>query len=145
MTLEDIMNQWDIDCEINKDDISNESLNVPKLHNKYLRIHITEIAALKKYKIEYDKIMNFKWKYYNGLLTKEELIEYEIKPFQLKILKQDLPIYLNADEDLINTKLKMELQEEKVKFLENILKSIISRNFHIKNYIENQKFENGLM
>lgn len=145
MTLEEIMDEWDKDGLIKKDDISNESLQVPKLHGKYLRYFANESIILKKYKIDFDKVYKFKWQYYTGNMTREELSEYDLQPFQLKVLKQDLPIYLNADTEIVNTKLKVELQEEKIKILESILKSIATRSFNIRDHIESIKIDNGLI
>jgi len=76
-------------------------------------------------------------------MSEEELQSREWEPFDLKILKQDLDKYLDGDADLILEKQKITYQEEKVSYLESVLKSINNRNWEIKNAIEWRKFLNG--
>jgi hypothetical protein len=77
-------------------------------------------------------------------MDKEELQKLNWEPFQYKILKQDISIYLEGDEELAESLLKYELQQDKVNILDQIIKSINSRNFTIKNHIDWKKFENGV-
>ena len=53
------------------------------------------------YRVLYRK----KWEYYSG---KSDPEVYRDNPFDHKILKQDLPIYLESDEELIKAKQKVE-------------------------------------
>jgi hypothetical protein len=59
------------------------------------------------------------------------------------ILKGDIPMYLEADQDVINLSLKIGYQQEKIDLLESIIKTIINRGFLIKSAIEWQKFTMG--
>jgi hypothetical protein len=59
------------------------------------------------------------------------------------ILKGDIPMYLDGDQDIINLSLKIGLQQEKVELLDSIIKTIINRNFIIRNAIDWQKFTMG--
>jgi hypothetical protein len=59
------------------------------------------------------------------------------------ILKGDIPMYLDADDDVINLSLRIGLQQEKVDLLDSIIKTIINRGFLIKSAIEWQKFTMG--
>jgi hypothetical protein len=74
----------------------------------------------------------------------DQLKELNWEPFQYKILKSELPMYLDGDEDVSQHLIKMELQQEKVGVLDQIIKSINNRNFVFKNYIDWKKFENGV-
>jgi hypothetical protein len=65
------------------------------------------------------------------------------EPFDLKILRQDVDIYLEADKDLVELKNKMTMQEEKVEYLNSVLKGIMNRQFHIRDAIAWRKFMNG--
>tara|TARA_Y100001973_G_scaffold74106_1_gene108126 strand:+ start:2228 stop:2518 length:291 start_codon:yes stop_codon:yes gene_type:complete len=94
-------------------------------------------------KYEYASSYKAKWEYYSGKMSEEELQSREWEPFDLKILKQDLDKYLDGDADLILEKQKITYQEEKVSYLESVLKSINNRNWEIKNAIEWRKFLNG--
>jgi hypothetical protein len=59
------------------------------------------------------------------------------------ILKGDIPMYMDADQDIINMTLKVGLQQEKIDLLDSIIKTIINRNFIIRNAIDWNKFTMG--
>ena len=65
------------------------------------------------------------------------------KPFQLKVLRSDLDKYLQSDKDVIQLSLKMDYHKARADFLEDIIKTIHSRNFIIKNMIDVLKFQAG--
>lgn len=46
MNLNDILDQWDIDCVINDNQLGDASLQAAKLHSKYLR-HLLEAKGRK--------------------------------------------------------------------------------------------------
>jgi hypothetical protein len=62
----------------------------------------------------------------------------------MRLLKNDVPVYMDADPDVIKINLQIGVQEEKVDVLESIIKIISNRGFSIKSYIDWKKFENGL-
>lgn len=144
MKLEEIHAEWAKDSKINPTDLANESLNTPKLHGKYLQILSGERLKLKKLKEERKALILSKTEYFMGRLDKEELEQRGWEPFRLKLLKQDVPSYLEADRDMIRLNLTIGMQEEKVDVLADIIKTIGNRGFQIKNYIDWKKFENGL-
>ena len=59
------------------------------------------------------------------------------------VLTKELENYIQADQDVIDKKLRLCIQQEKVNFLENILKQLHTRSFNIKNAIEFMKFQMG--
>jgi hypothetical protein len=144
MKLEDIHTEWGKDSKIDPLNLSSESLNTPKLHGKYLKILSEERLKLKKMRASRAELILAKSDYYTGRMDKSELDSRGWEPFSLKLLKQDLPIYLEADRDMININLQIGMQEEKVEVLDSILKTIATRGYSIKNYIDWKKFENGL-
>ena len=87
------------------------------------------------YRVLYRK----KWEYYSG---KSDPEVYRDNPFDHKILKQDLPIYLESDEELIR-KQKVEYNAMCMDSCERILKQIQQRGWDIKNAIEWRKFVDG--
>lgn len=143
MKLEDILEEWNKDSKIDKIEVSNESLNVSQLHNKYLRITVAESIQLRTVTHEYNKMYKLKWEYYLGILDEETMREYNWEPVSLKILRQDLDVYLNSDNDIIRLKSKVDLQKEKITALDSIMKSISNRGFQIKNYIDYERFKVG--
>lgn len=54
MKLADIMNEWDKDSKIDEANLATESIGVPRLHSKYLRILTTEKVILNNLIIEKD-------------------------------------------------------------------------------------------
>ena len=143
MKIEDIYAECEKDCEIDQTNISNESANIPKLHNKYFRMYMDEGMRLKKYRAEFKKLRLLKEQYYKGELDGDELREYGWTPQPLKILRQDIPTYVDADADVINTTLKIGMQEEKVNYLESIIKQINNRGFQLKTIVDWERFRTG--
>ena len=143
MKLEDLYNEWAKDGAIDIVDISRNSADIPKLHNKYFRWYSEEGLRLKKLKSDYKVLTKLKTDYYNGTLDSTELKEHGWPPQPLKILRADIPIYLESDKDIINASLKIGLQEAIVEYLESIIKQINHRNFILKNIIDWEKFRTG--
>ena len=68
------------------------------------------------------------------------------EPFELDIKsrnKLDLDRFLNSDKDMIDMQEKIEYQKEKINYLESIIKTVVNRNFLIKNIIDWRKFTSG--
>jgi hypothetical protein len=145
MKIEEIYELWAKDCEIDQTNISKESANIPKLHNKYFRIYMEEGMKLKKLRGEYKKLRLLKEQYYKGELDVDELREYGWQPQPLKILRQDIPTHIDADDDIIGTTLKIGMQEEKVNYLESIIKQINNRGFQLKTIVDWERFRTGAM
>jgi hypothetical protein len=143
MNIEEIYEMWKTDGELDTINISKESANIPKLHNKYYMIYVQEGLKLKKMRTDYKKLKLTKEQYYKGELDIEELREYGWKPQPLKILRQDIPTYLDADDEIITISLKIGLLESKVDYLENIIKMIHNRGFQIKSIVDWEKFRTG--
>lgn len=145
MKIEEIYEMWAKDCDIDSTNLSSESANIPKLHNKYFRIYMEEGMKLRKMRGDYKKLKLLKEQYYRGELDASELKEYGWKPQPLKILRQDIPIHIDADDDIIDVSLKIGMQEEKVNYLEAIIKMINNRGFQIKSIIDWERFRTGAM
>ena len=65
------------------------------------------------------------------------------KPFQLKVLRNDVDKYIQSDKDIIRLSLKIDYHKERASYLEDIIKTIHSRNFVIKSMIDVMKFQAG--
>ena len=143
MKLEEIQSLWEEDSQIDRTELGEESLKISRLHNKYFKIFSNERLSLRKLEMDYKSLYKLKYQYYQGVLSDEEYKELGWEPFQLKVLKQDIPVYIEGDQDIININLRIGLQSEKVSFVESILKSISTRGYQIKNVIEWEKFKVG--
>ena len=68
---------------------------------------------------------------------------YQQKPFDLKILKQDVDKYIESDEAYIQAKQKMDYLSTVIDFLDRTIKQIGGRDWTIRNAIEWRKFTSG--
>ena len=143
MTLEEIFAHWEKDSKIDRSDISQESIKVPELHHKYMKIYTPESLQLRKLKQEYKSLYKLKWEYYLGIMDYDTMKELGWEPISLKILKQDVDIYISSDKDLQAINNKIAIQEEKTAVLESMIKMISTRNYTIKNYIDFERFQVG--
>ena len=140
MNINEIETMWDEDCKIDPDNLHLESIKIPSLHSKYYQIY-NNISLLKK--LEENKFIELqknKWLYYSGKADPEV---YKETPFDHRVMKKDLDKYMNADNDIIKSKTKIDYYQLMIKFLESIIKSIETRTFVIKNSIEFMKFVGG--
>ena len=143
MTIEEIMNQWLIEAKIDDVDLDTESLSVPSLHAKYLKLLYTEKLKLRKFGIQKKTLLKVLREYYQGDLNNpEDLKDIQREPWARTILKTDLNSYVESDEEMIKLLTKIAYQEEVVLLLEDIVKNINNRTFHIKNAIEWRKLTN---
>lgn len=144
MDLKQIREMVSEDMPIDQTSLDRESLNIPLLHNKYLNILHDEKLVLHKYNIDLRKLLKLKWEYYNGKTDQETLNKMGWEPFPLKILKQDVEMYMEADDEVIAMNSKVVFQKEKVDYLESVLKGLNNRQFHIRDAINWRKFVSGV-
>ena len=143
MKFEDIFDEWKRDSEIDQTDLGNESLKIPKLHHKYYMMLLSERSSLRKLESQMKQLKLSKYEFYSQGHTEEtKKLGWELPPRGI-ILKADIPMYIEADRDIIDLSLKIGIQGEKVEFLDSIIKSLQTRNFLIKNAIDFLKWTNG--
>lgn len=142
MKLEEIVELWNEDVKIDRTELDAESIKIPSLHNKYYKIYIQEKIKLKAEEQEHKLYYKLKHEYYTGKLSKQDLDEHGWEPFQF-VLKNDISIYLEADKELGDRLLKLQVQKEKVQFLEDIIKTLNGRGFLIKNAVDFIRFTSG--
>lgn len=142
MKLEEIEALWEQDSKIDRTDLDNESLKIPTLHSRYYKIYLREKVQLKAEEQEYKLFYKLKHEYYTGKMSKEELDEHGWEPFQF-VLKNDLQVYIDADKDIAERLLKLQVQREKVDLLESVIKTLNGRGFLIKNAIDFIRFTSG--
>ena len=143
MKIEQVYDEWAKDGKIDVVNVSQQSADIPKLHNKYYRYYVEEGLKLKKLKSDYKLLLKLKTEYYKGDLDIEELKEYGWEPQPLRILRQDIPTYLDADPDIVNKSLRISMQEAIVDYLESIIRQINSRTYHLKTIVDWERFRTG--
>lgn len=143
MTLDEIQAAWKQDSSIDRTALGEESLKIPQLHSKYFNMFSQERLVMKKMETDYKRILRLKHEYYTGVISEEDLREQNWEPFMLKILRTDLALYLDSDKELQHLQLKLDLQKEKVDFLDSAIKSLTTRGYQIKNAIDWTRFQMG--
>ena len=102
-----------------------------------------EKLSLKRMETELDDVRKKKWLYFSGKMSQDELDENGWEQFDLHILKNDVDKMIEADDQVIKLKLKVEYQRERVNYLENVIKIINNRQWNIRSIIDWLKFTNG--
>lgn len=141
--FEQLFEEWKKDSEIDKTELDDESLKIPKLHSKYYNIYITEKSLLKKLEADMKLLKLEKYEFFNQGHNEETKRKGWELPAKGLILKAEIPMYMEADKDMIQLSLKIGVQQEKVDFLESIIKSFATRGYLIKNAIDFQRFASG--
>ena len=140
--LETIQEMWEKDAKIDRDNLHDESLNIPSLHAKYFQIYNTIFLLRKKAEQQRKNIRHERYEYFSGKADPDVYIQ---NPFPKKIRDKDtMTKYLDADEKLSNASLKIEYYETMLTYLESILKVIQNRTYQIKNAIEFMRFNAGM-
>ena len=140
--LDTIQDMWEKDAKIDRDNLHDESLNIPSLHAKYFQIYNTIFLLRKKAEQQRKNIRHERYEYFSGKADPDVYIQ---NPFPKKIRDKDtMTKYLDADQKLSNSSLKIEYYDTMLTYLESILKVVQNRTFQIKNAIEFMRFNAGM-
>jgi hypothetical protein len=132
LKIDQIIEMWQKDAKIDDVELDTESLNVPILHGKYLKLFYEQKLKLKMYKIQYKTLNKTLSEYYRGELNNpEDLKSIGRDPWEKHVLKADVHQYIEGDQDMIALVTRMVYQEQVVSLLEDIMKSINNRGFQI--------------
>ena len=140
MNLDELKLQVQNDLKVDDEHLDTESLKNQEIKAKYLDIKSKYELLLFKAKGEYKRIYRDKWEYYGG---KADAKVYVSKPFDIKVLKTDLSVYITSDEEVIDAENKIGYLETVVDYIKGVIKSVDNRGWDIKNAIEWKKFEAG--
>ena len=141
MTLDELKLQVQKDLKVDDEHLDTESLKNQEIKATYLDHKSRYELLLFKAKGDYKRLYREKWEYYGG---KADAKIYATKPFDLKVLKTDLSIYIESDEDIIQMEHKIMYLETIVKYIDGVLKSIQGRGWDIKNAIAFRQWEHGM-
>lgn len=141
--IEVIQGMWVKDSIIDMDNLHEESaVKTNVLHSKYFEIYNNIQLLKKKAEQQRKNIRHSRYEYYSG---KAEPEVYNDTPFPKKIRDKDtMQKYLDADEKLSSSSLKIEYYDVMLNYLESILKQISNRTYQIKNAIDFMKFNAGI-
>ena len=141
MNLDELKLQVSQDLRVDDEHLDTESLKNQEIKAKYLDHKSKFELLLFKAKGDYKRLYREKWEYYGG---KADAKIYASKPFDLKVLKTDLGVYISADEEIIDAENKIGYLETVVDYIKGVIKSVDNRAWDIKNAIEWKKFQAGL-
>jgi hypothetical protein len=129
-TLEQIIEMWKKDCQIDELELDTSSRESAKLHSKYLELYSINKLKLKRLDNDFKVLLKNKWSY---------------DPLDgLTILKGDMDKFYDADPLIQEHQAKMQYTQELIDTLKEILENIKWRHQNIKNIIEWNKFTSGM-
>lgn len=144
MKLEDIEKEWSVDAIIDRMDLSQAALDIPKLHSKYYKILLDErknlyVLAEKKERLEFNLEA-----YFLKTMTDEERLDAGLPDFTDKrILRNDVGKHIDRWPEMIQLKIKLGLQQDKIDFLKDIIRQIHNRSFIIRDAVTWLQFTKG--
>ena len=144
MDIENILEEWQTDCKMDRAHLDREAVTIPQLHHKYFKIMVSERLLMRKLEAEMKQLKLDKHEFYTQGHTKETQDKGWTLPSKGLILKADLPMYMEADSEIVSLNLRIGYQLEKIDLLESIIKMVMNRNFQIKSAIDWIKFEQGV-
>ena len=140
-TIQDLFDETAKDMPFNEDLIIT-SKKIPYVYDKYLKyLTLERLELTRKTKI-YKQLFKEKHEYYSGKASKET---YQENRFDIKVLRGDLSVYLEADEELGKLQEGLEFMKSKISFLEQTLRNITNKGYACKNLIEWEKIQNGII
>ena len=129
-----------IDLAIDRSELATASLRTPYIQGSWMNAFRQYKSVLRQKEYAYKKMYRDRWLYYSG---KADAATYANEPFDYKVLKGDLHIFLESDEKLQSARKSQEDMRDIVKFVESVIGELNRRSFHIKNAIDVIKWENG--
>jgi len=136
MDLTKIQEMFDKDSKIDETNITLEETRSPALLNKYLKLYTNFRLMLSKAESDMKILKREKWMFYTG---KSE------RPFELKILKNDVSTFIDADEEMIKLSSKIDYLKQVNLYLEHIVKNLHSRGFQLRNITTWIKYTEGAL
>jgi len=140
MKIENIKDMLEKDRSIDHTQLDTESLKIPEQAVKYQQMAHDEALRLRFLEKEYNVAKYNRWMYYMG---KADPDVYDKEPFDHKVLKSDLNIFLDSDLILNEIQDRIFAQTEKLKLVVEAGKVMQNKSFNIKNALEHQKFMGG--
>ena len=143
MNFDELKKQVQEDLKIDSTELAIESVNTPQIHNKYLLFLKKHKEALAEDERTLRVMRKYKWLYYTGKLSKEELDRFKWEPCDLNILKTDVDRFIDADDDVIRLERQITEKKELVSYLDGVVKIVGNRQWNIRSAIEWIKFSHG--
>ena len=143
MNLDELKKQAKEDLAITEhENMDQESYKNQLIKPKWLEYKTNYEQLLIMRKTDHQKMWREKWEYYGG---KADAKVYAAKPFDIKVLRNDLQMYIQSDDEILELQNKISYYESIIKYIEGIIKSIDNRQWDIRNSQDWKKFEAGML
>ena len=113
----------------NDEHIDQESYKNQVIKQKWLDFKSDFELMLIKARTDHQQLYREKWEYYGG---KADAKVYAAKPFDIKVMKTDLQMYVQSDEDILRLQNKIGYYETCVDYCKGVIKSIDNRGWVIR-------------
>lgn len=144
MKLEDIVANSRSDIlDPNEVDLDRSALSIPSLVQKWSEILYEEKMQRWKIEKQYKIWRRIMWEYYTGKMSPEDLKQYNMEPFNLKLMNKDIDSYIETDAKLLSIQDALVMQELKIDMVDRKLKDITNRQWIIRAAIDHRKFMSG--
>jgi hypothetical protein len=147
INIEQLHEMWRKDSVIDHSALDATSIEGAVLHSKYLELYNVARMDLKKRELKHEELKQTKWRYYTGKMDRDEMDElgWDYDPFNgaSKPMKSEMKDYIDADQDVMKSKLKVEYAKVVAEAIEEIISTLRWRHQTIKNIIEFRKFTAG--
>ena len=141
MRIEDFLDKAEEDSKTDEVNLDIESINLTYTEYEYIKLNSSYKVKLNECKNKYNVLKKWKRDYYLGLQPKEV---YDEAPFDLKIRKNDVNIYIEADPELQSIQKKIFYYEEMCSLSDKMIKILDNKKWNIKNAIADRVYKQGL-
>lgn len=142
MSLHELTSEAEKDLEIDRSQLDVEALRTPKIHNRWLKKLYQRKDKIFALELKKKILMKEKWLYYTGKASDETYVKDGA--FHLKLMKQEVSMFVEADEQIQEIDVKIHVVKQEVEFIQKTIEEINRRSFHITNAIKALAFLNGM-
>jgi len=140
--IDAILKEYEKDSKVNPSTLESQMMDEPSLHAKYIRYLLTEKHKLVQINRELKKLKLQRHEFYAHGPSKDDAKRGVKKPPGI-ILAQDKPLYLEADEELLEMQSNFDKTKNNVEALTFILNKVAFRSNTLKNILEIRRWEGG--
>jgi hypothetical protein len=148
LTLEQVLDHWKKDCEIDDLELDKSSRETPKLHAKYIDLLSQAKLQKQRKEMEFKKLLKDKFMWYNGKMDKTMMDEkgWDYDPFDglTKPLKSDMDYFYESDPQIQALQSQIEYWKTMIDTLSDIVSNITWRHQTISNMIKWRQFTSGV-
>jgi len=145
-TLEEVLEAWESDSQLPRNNLDEASRATPTLHAKYLAVLSQTKLRMKKAEMDQKKLLKLKWLWYNGKMDEEQVKElgWDFDPLEgLKIMKGEMDYYYDSDTEIQESEMKIQYLKTMIDTLNEIVNNLNWRHQSIGNIIKWKVFEAG--